>query len=299
MNRLLLAQIALLLVIFSLPSYSLTLHWAGCGITKKAFMSDLAAAYEKKTGIKIDIEGGGDSKGIQRLSEKEVDFAGACRFRVEEDNISPSLIDFNPVAWDALTAVVHRSNPVKSITLKQLRDVYTGKITNWSALGGPDQPLELLVRKGKISGVGHTIRKLLFNDKFLDFKGSKSYKSSAPLEKAVEENPNAIAMTGVSSARKRNFKILHLEGKDPSVENILHGDYLLYRPLYIITHKKSKNLKAVKNFITFAHSRQGREIIRKNGCVPYLEAPHLSNHQLDQWKSARQHSHSSTEDEPE
>jgi phosphate transport system substrate-binding protein len=299
MNRLISVPIALILIILTLPSYALTLNWAGCGITKKAFMSDLAIAYEKKTGIKIEIEGGGDSKGIQRISKKEVDFAGTCRFRVEQDNISSSLIDFNPVAWDALTVVVHKSNPVESLTLKQLRDIYTGKITNWSALGGQDQPLELLVREGKISGVGHTIRKLLFNDPFLDFKGSVIYKSSAPLEKAVEENPNAIAMTGISSARKRNFKILQLEGKDASVENILKGDYLLYRPLYIITNKNSENLKVVKQFISFAHSRQGREIIRKNGCVPYLEALHLSNQQLHQWKAARQHTKTSVEDEQE
>ena len=277
----------LLLSSLSLPSYGLTLKWAGCGITKKAFMTELAEAYERKSGIKIELEGGGATKGIHKISEQAVDFAGSCRFRVPEDEISTSQIQFNPVAWDALTVVVHKSNPVDSVTLDQLRDIFTGKIQNWSALGGPDQPLELLVRKGKISGVGYTIRKLLFNDANMDFTVGEQFKSSGPLEKAVEENPNAIAMTGVSSARKRALKILHLEGKEPSFENIKHGDYLLYRPLYIVTNKQSENLQAVKDFIAFAHSPLGREIIRNTGSVPYLEAVQLSSKQQRQWKEAR------------
>lgn len=281
----------LLLSCLSLPSYGLTLKWAGCGITKKAFMAELAEAYEKESGIKIELEGGGATKGIRKISEKEVDFAGSCRFRVAQDEVSTSQVQFNPVAWDALTVVAHKSNPVDSVSLDQLRDIFTGKIKNWSALGGPDQPLQLLVRQGKVSGVGYTIRKLLFNDETMDFSAGEPYKSSGPLEKAVEENPNAIAVTGVSSARKRDFKILHLEGKEPNIENIRHGDYLLYRPLYIVTNTKGENQQAVKDFITFAHSRLGREIIRNTGSVPYLEAVQLSGNLQRQWKEARQIDH--------
>jgi phosphate transport system substrate-binding protein len=285
---------ALLLVVlstFSISSYGMTLSWAGCGITKKAFMSELAAAYEKKSGIHIELEGGGATKGIREIAARKVDFAGSCRFRVEQDGVSPAKVQFNPVAWDALTVVVNKSNPIESINLDQLKDVYLGKITNWSALGGPDQPLELLVRNGKISGVGYTIRKLLFGDVNIDFEGSQSYESSGPLEKAVEVNPNAIAMTGISSARKRDFKILKLEGKEPSYQNIKQGDYLLYRPLYIVTNRESENLAEVKQFLNFAYSKEGRDIIRKNGVVPYLEAVGLNSNLQRQWIEARQIDH--------
>jgi phosphate transport system substrate-binding protein len=284
-------QTATLMVAFTLlplSSYAVTLNWAGCGITKKAFMAELAEAFEKKTGTRVELEGGGATKGIHKIADRKVDFAGSCRFRVDQDGISSSEIQFNPVAWDALTVVVHKSNPVDSISIEQLRDVFMGEITNWSALGGPDQPLELLIRKGKISGVGHTARQLLFNDEEIDFKASASYKSSGPIEKAVEQNPNAIAITGISSARKRDFKILNLEGKDPGFENIKDGKYLLYRPLYIVTNRKSENLRAVKSFLNFAHSREGRDIIRKNGAVPYLEAVWLSGTLQQQWQQARQ-----------
>ena len=282
--------ILLLMVSFVLiapPAYSVTLSWAGCGITKKAFMAELATAYEKKSGVPIELEGGGATKGIRKIADREVDFSGSCRFRVDADKISESKIKFNPVAWDALTVVVHNSNPVGNVSLEQLRDIFLGKITNWSELGGPDQPLELLIRDGKISGVGHTIRQLLFGDETIDFKGSQSYKSSGPLEQAVVQNPNAIAVTGISSARKRDFKIIDLDGKAPSFENIKRGDYLLYRPLYLVTNSESENQRAVKSFLQFAHSREGREIIRKNGAVPYLEAVWLNNKLQRQWKASR------------
>ena len=284
----------LLLVTFifiASPAFSVTLTWAGCGITKKAFMAELAAAYERKTGTHIEIEGGGATKGIRKISNREVDFSGSCRFRVDSDEISTSKIKFNPIAWDALTVVVHKSNTVGSVSIEQLRDIFLGRITNWSALGGPDQPLELLVRDGKISGVGHTIRTLLFGDENINFKASQSYKSSGPLEEAVEQNPNAIAVTGISSARKRDFKIIDLDGKAPSYENIKKGDYLLYRPLYIVTNFESEQRREVKSFLQFAHSREGREIIRRNDAVPYLEAVWLNSKLQRQWKASRDIDH--------
>jgi phosphate transport system substrate-binding protein len=281
------ATLLIVFAAFPMISQGATLNWAGCGITKKSFMAELAVVFEKKTGTHIEITGGGATKGIKKIASREVDFAGSCRFRVDEDGISKSKIQFNPVAWDALTVVVHKSNPVDSITLKQLRAVFMGKITNWSELGGPDQPLELLIRKGKISGVGHTLRKLLFGDIDKNFKASVSYKSSGPLEKAVEKNPNAIAVTGISSARKRDFKIVKLEGKDPNYENIKDGKYFLYRPLYIVTNRDSENLPVVKAFLNFAHSREGRDIIRHNGAVPYLEAVWLTGTLQKQWRQAR------------
>jgi phosphate transport system substrate-binding protein len=277
----------LLLLMASHSAQAMTLKWAGCGITKKAFMAELALAYENKTGIRIELEGGGATKGIQRVIAKHVDIGGSCRFRVKEDNASQSKIVFNPVAWDALTVVVHKSNLVDSISIEQLRNIYTGKINNWSELGGPDQPLELYIRQGKISGVGYTIRQLLFGDTEMEFAGSELFSSSGPLEKAVEVNANAIAMTGISSARKRDFKILKLEGKDPSFENIKSGEYLLYRPLYIVTNKSGENYPAIRQFLKFVHSPEGRGIIRNNGVVPYLEAVWLNAKLQKQWDDSR------------
>ena len=259
------------------------LTWAGCGITKKSFMAELAAAYQAKYGTEIILEGGGAAKGIRRVGDKSVDIGGSCRPKLpgHPEELATQL---NPVAWDALVVIVHPDNPVNNITINQLQRMYEGKITNWKELGGKDQPLELQVRKGKLSGVGRTLRELAFGDFDKDFVATAIHKSSGPLEKAVESNPNAVGVTGVSSARKRKVKLLTLEGKEANYDNIRSGEYLFYRPLYIAHNPSNPRYDEVKRFIDFAHSREGREIIRKQGAVPYLDALHLIRKQREQWQ---------------
>ena len=263
------------------------LKWAGCGITKKAFMKELAEAYEKIYGVHFELEGGGATKGIRRVHNREVDIGGSCRNKIagvaEERGVRMS-----PVAWDALVVMVHPDNPVNNITLQQLKRVYEGKISNWKELGGEDAPIELLVRSSRISGVGKTLRELVWANPEQAFSGSQEFPSSGPLEKSVESNPNALGVSGISSARKRQVKLLTLEGKTPSYENIKNGDYLLYRPLYITyLPRNNPRIREIKRFINFAHSKQGREIIRSQGVVPYLDAMGLTSRQREQWKIAR------------
>ncbi|WP_275099417.1 substrate-binding domain-containing protein [Sedimenticola hydrogenitrophicus] len=274
------------LFLFSSVSNAITLTWVGCGITKKAFMQELVVAYKKSTGTEILLEGGGATKGIRSTTEHTADMGGSCRYRVKGE-APDSRITFNPVAWDALVVIVNKDNPIESISMEQLRSLYRGEINNWQQLNEQDRPLALAVRNGKISGVGLTIRQLVFNDPDMDFPQNNVYKSSGPLEEAVENDLNAIGMTGISSARKRNVKILKLDNKEPSFDNIKSGNYLLYRPLYLVIDKQSENIKELEKFLGFAHSKAGRDIIRKNGVVPYLEALALSIKQQSQWKKAR------------
>jgi len=84
------------------------------------------------------------------------------------------------------------------------------------------------------------------------------------------------------SARKRKVKNLQLDGKEPSYDNIRAGEYGLYRPLYLALNKRGKNAKEVDKFIKFAHSAEGRKIIRNNGTVPYLDALKLVLKQVEQ-----------------
>jgi phosphate transport system substrate-binding protein len=273
----------LLLSLFPVTTQALELSWVGCGITRNAFMSDLAAAYEEQTGVNISITGGGATKGIRAITSKQADIGGACRFTLDKSREEAGA-NMIPVAWDALVVVVHKSNPVDSISLKQLRDLYQGKITNWSQLGGKKQPLELLIRKGKISGVGYTLRQHLFEDREAEFKSEYVFPSSGPLEKTVEKNPKAIAVTGIASAHKRDLKILKLEGRDPNFENIRTGNYLLYRPLYLVHSKNSPHSLESDRFIQFALGPKGREIIRHNQVVPYFDGMLLLQKRMDDWK---------------
>lgn len=264
-----------------------TYRWVGCGITKKAFMKELAAAYEARTGVRIEIEGGGATRGIREVAAGKADMGGSCRSKIT-GHPQELGAELRPVSWDALVVIVLPDNPVSDITLDQIRGLYLGKIRNWKELGGNDAPIRLYVRRGKISGVGRAIRKLVFADYDIEFKAYKVVKSSGPLEKAVEKDVNAVGITGISSARKRKVKILKLEGKEPTFENIRKGEYLLYRPLYLVLNPNHPNYAELEKFVKFAHSSAGRRVIRENGTVPYLEALRLVMKEVEQEKRARE-----------
>ncbi|KPJ96848.1 MAG: phosphate ABC transporter substrate-binding protein [Gammaproteobacteria bacterium SG8_15] len=246
-------------------------------------MTEMAKAYEKKTGVKIELQGGGATKGIRKVSAREIDLGGSCRQTLEDPNTLSShtqerRVQMDPVAWDALAVIVHKDNPVGNITLDQLRKVYTGSITNWSQLGGNNAPIELYIRKGKISGVGRTVRELIFYNYDQEFTSPKMRveKSTGPIEKAIEKDAvNGIAITGISSAKRRKVKLVKLEGHEPSYENIKNGSYLLYRPLFLVSHLRSLDNPEVRKFSQFVHSEEGKEIMRKVGTVPYEDAIHL------------------------
>lgn len=274
------------------PTSTEKLTWAGCGISKNAFMNEMVAAYEKKTGVKVDLLGGGATKGIRQVSSKETLIGGTCRpVLIDEDSLmdhkEERRVKLTPVAWDALVAIVHKDNPVDNLTLDQMRKLYKGKITNWKQLGGKDAPVELYVRTGKISGVGRTIRELLFNNYDEEFVAKHVVEESATLEKDMVTNPNGVGVTGVSSARKLKgiAKILKLEGKEASYENIKTGQYLLYRPLYIVNRIDDHN-PAVRKFVQFVSSEEGKQIMRDVGTVPYQDAIGLWLTYLDQQNKA-------------
>jgi len=273
------------LVLAEPPNDGKTLIWAGCGITKKAFMAELAKAYEKKTGIKVVLKGGGATKGIRDAAAGKIHIGGACRVslpRHEKERNAHQI----PVAWDALVVIVNKNNPINNITITQLRDIYLGKIKNWSQIGGNNQKIELYVRRSKMSGVGRTLRELVFANYDQEFKNVKyTVKSSGPLEKGIVKNILGIATTGISSAKKRDVKILKLNGIKPSYANIKNGSYLIYRPLYLVRRIGSSD-PMVADFIKFALSNKGKKVIRKAGTVPYADALVLVMKQLQQYKDA-------------
>lgn len=256
------------------------LTWVGCGISKKGFMQDLAAAYEKKTGVKILLDGGGATKGLRQVAAKQSNLGGACRLplvqRERDGSVQIEGAEQNlriiPIGWDALVVITHKDNKaVDSVSMSQLRDVLTGKITNWQQLGAKeDRPINLYVRKGKVSGVGLTLRQQLFNNAGQTFADSaKVLASSGKIEKAVEEDPNGIAVSGISSSRHRNVHILSLEGQQPTMDNLKAGNYHLYRILFLVAPPNYTADPDLKAFVDFALSIEGQKVIQAAGTLPY------------------------------
>ena len=240
------------------------LKWVGCGISKFGFMEALAEAYERQTGVTIVLEGGGATRGIRDVAAGTADMGGSCRHKIlVDEERNTKLI---PVGWDALVAIAHPSNPVKNISLANLKAVFEGKITNWRDLGGPNAPIELVVRKGKVSGVGLLVRELVLKNPDYEFPaGVAREPSSGPVEKRVERSPFALAFSGISSARKRDVAMLEVDGQAPNYENVAAGKYKLIRPLYLVV-PKSPNEEVAK-FMRFATGPDGQKIIKHQGTV--------------------------------
>lgn len=235
-------------------------------------MSEVALAYEKVAGKKIDVMGGGATLGIRAAAADDADIGGTCRPPL------PDLFDeekggyMTLIAWDALVFITHTSNPVDGITLQQAKDILSGKITNWRELGGADKPIIAVFRSqvpehgGKVSGVGYMARLLVFNDPDIDFiKNALFFKHSAEVERIIEKVGCTFGITGVSSARKRKVKILNLNGIEPTKENIASGEYPLFRPLYVVT--KGKPAGEAKAFIDWLLSKEGQKIVSDQGTV--------------------------------
>lgn len=256
------------------------IKWVGCGISKRGFMQDLAAAYQKRTGIKIDLEGGGATKGLREVADKQSDLGGSCRLplvhRRKDGAIKVDAAERNiriiPIGWDALVVIVHKdNNALPSITMDQLREVLTGKITNWKQLGAKlDHPINLYVRKGKISGVGLTLRQQLFNNADQAFSTDAIVLgSSGKIEKAIEKDPYGLAVSGISSSRHRKVRMLGLNGIDPTMATLKSGKYLLYRILFLVAPPDYAKHPALKGFVDFALSLDGQRVIQKAGTLPY------------------------------
>jgi phosphate transport system substrate-binding protein len=262
------------------------LRWSGCGISKLGFMQDLAEAYEKESGIKIILEGGGATKGLRQVSAGHADLGGSCRLPLVYQNKDGSYsieqserhLKLIPVGWDALVVITHPQNRlIDSISKQQLRDVLTGKITHWNELGADsDRPINLYLRQGKISGVGRTLRQQLFDDPAQAFTmRALRLASSGKIEKAVAADPYGLAVSGISSSRHRALKMLKLNGIEPTMANLQSGDYHLYRILFLLVSNHYLERPEIHDFVRFALSVEGQRVIKAAGTLPYHQGVSL------------------------
>jgi len=267
---------ALLSISFNSIADTVELNLVSCHVSKDAYVTDLVNAYREKTGIHINVRSGNSTSAIRDVQIGVADIGGTSRYLIPNEKRETG-VKLLPVAWDALTIIVHKDNPVESISHEQAKAIYTGRIRYWSELGGNDQKIEVYALKNKISGNGHTLRELLFSNTEKEFYTRRDFDSSEQLEQAIIQNPNAIAITGVSSANMRDVKIVAFNGVKPSIQNIKTGDYSLYRPLFLSYDPHSPNIESVKDFIRFLLGKTGQDVMRSNGVVPYREAMSLVN----------------------
>ncbi len=238
-----------------------TLIGSGCSVSVPGYLSDLAREYEKQTGIKMIVLGGGSSRGLVDLQEGRMDFAASCKSKAADD---PGDFEYITASWDALVFIVHRSNPIDSITPQQVRGIYEGKINNWKQLGGPDLNLISVITKGT-SGVVESLSAMVLNGQRPQQQKNSTLQASSPAiwEQIVEEMREGFASTGFGSARKRNVKMLKVDGVAPTKENIISGKYPFRRPLFLVIKKNAK--PEIRKFVDFVLSKKGQKLISSYG----------------------------------
>lgn len=248
-----------------------TLTWTGCNSSKNAYAAPLARSFEKKYGIHIDIREGDPVRGIRDVASGVADLGGTCRLPFA-NNDKEKKVGTMPVAWNPLVIIVNKSNPINNISLEDLKKIYEGKIRNWSELGTMDAPVKLFTRNQSVPGLATVLKKLLFNDAKKVSPATRIFLNSESLENAIVTANNAISITNLSTAQTKDLKILSLDGFAPTLDNVKHGDYALFIPLYITFNPRSPKINEVKQFIKYSRSPEAAKIIKSSGAIPYKEA---------------------------
>lgn len=229
--------------------------------------------------VRISVTGGGTGTGIAAMINSTVDIANASREMKPEELGAARKNGSEPVeftvARDAIAVVVHPQNPVQGLTLQQVSDIYTGKITNWREVGGEDRPIVLLSRESNsgtyVYFLEHVVRlgrksDLLFSPETLLMPSSEGISAE------VRQNPNAIGYDGLGYVTddQKTVAIARAAGEPyvlPSVATVNDGTYPISRSLFMYTRGEPQGeIKAYLDWIL----GEGQALVADVGFVPLL-----------------------------
>lgn len=263
----------------------------GCASSKKAIQvkgSDTmvnlgqawAEAYMKENPkVAIAVTGGGSGTGIAALIAGTVDVVQSSRDMEPKEIELARKRGVNPkeihVANDGIAVIVHPSNPVNKLTVRQISDIYTGKIRNWKELGGANEKMVVLSRE---RNSGTHVFFLEHVVKMGDPKNKNEFSASVlmmPSSQAIIEevsaNPSAIGYVGLGYVTEKQ-KVLAVAWDDcspfvfPTIKSVTSKQYPIARSLLFYTN--GEPTAEVKDFIDFVLSPAGQEIVRKMDFVP-------------------------------
>ena len=227
----------------------------------------------------VAVTGGGSGTGFSSLISGTCDIAMTSRnikdkevALAKQKGVSPFEIK---VALDGLAVVVNPENPVSKLTIDQLADIFTRRITNWKEIGGKDRKIVILSREVN-SGTHvyfkeHVLRKGDPNSREEFAPSALLLPSSQAIADEVAGNPAAIGYYGMGYISSKQKAILVARDRNsqfiaPSVENVINGAYPISRPLFFYTNAEPQGL--VKKFVDFALSPEGQGIVVKMDFVP-------------------------------
>jgi phosphate transport system substrate-binding protein len=286
-------QLALLLTValIALPACGANSAIAETAGTERAIQNkgsdtlvNLALAWAEKyrqvdPAISIAVTGGGSGTGIAALINGTVDIANASRqmkdteiAAARENGIEP--VEFT-VAIDALAVVVHPDNPVSQLTIDQLADIFTGRVTNWREMGGNDAPIVILSRETNsgthVYFLEEVVRKGDSENKDIFAPQTLLMPSSVGITSEIRRNPNAIGYDGLGYVTDEEKMIAVAKNSDspyvlPSVKSGADGSYPIARGLYMYTAGEPSG--AIADYLNWIRGPVGQQIVAELGFVP-------------------------------
>jgi phosphate transport system substrate-binding protein len=224
------------------------------------FAEKLAEQFmEQHQDIAVTVQGGGSALGVQAA------LSGAAQIGMADlVNLPPEAkaLTSTVVARDGIAVVVNNANPVKDLTMEQIRAVFCGKIRNWKELGGPDHSITVVSREAG-SGTRSSFEQIV-KDVALT-KDAIIQDSNGTIRETVAMDANAVGYLSHGLLNEK-IKAVTVHGVACTTEEVVAGHYPIVRPVYLLT--KGEPSIACKSFIDYICSAEGQKTIQDCGLIP-------------------------------
>ena len=228
----------------------------------KSVIGALGESFQNaNSGVTFTYNPTGSGSGIQAVSEGRCDIGLASR-GLKDDEKSSGLTE-TVLAYDGIAVVVSPENPVSDLTIEQIADIYTGKITNWSEVGGNDAEIVLIGREAG-SGTRDGFESITGTEEACQYR--QELTSTGDVIATVSQNPNAIGYASLSAV-KDTVKALSVGGVAPSEDTVKDGSYVIQRPFVLVTKDGVTLSPAAQAFLDYALSADAAPIIAQAGAV--------------------------------
>jgi phosphate transport system substrate-binding protein len=224
------------------------------------------AFMNKHLDVNISVQGGGSGVGIASIIDGTADIGDSSRPIKDREKAEAKKngVDVyeNIVAADGIAVIVHPSNPVNALTREQIKEIYTGKISNWKDFGGKNAKI-VIVSRDSSSGTFEAFNELALEKKKVRPDALLNASNQA-VATTITNTPGAIGYVGLGYLSP-SVKAVTVNGIQANKANVVNGSYPLARNLYMYTNGKPEG--AVKDFIDFIMSSEGQRLIDKDGFV--------------------------------
>lgn len=208
--------------------------------------------------IRVDVQGGGSSAGIQAATQGAANLGASSRELIGPEK---KLIEI-PIAYDGIAVIVHPSNPLTDLSVAQIKQIFTGKLTDWRDFGLPPREIDVINRE-EGSGTREAFEHLVMGKAEVS-PAAMVQDSNGAVREIVAGDPNAIGYISAGLVDNR-VKALTIEGVAPTPENIKNHSYKLRRRFLLVSREALTG--TCKQFIDFVLSPRGQQILEKEGLV--------------------------------